>query len=62
MKGRTLLEVLLCSVHHLECDKLEATGLEAGQNGPDESALDTVRLQAFVWSIQVDQLSSFVLT
>lgn len=47
----TLLEVLRGSVDHLERDKLEATLLETGDDGANETALDTVRLWRRVYAL-----------
>lgn len=41
-----LLEVGLARLGKLDGDELEATLLEAGDDGADEAALDTVRLDA----------------
>ena len=42
--GRTLLEVSLCRMHHLEGNKLESASFETSDDLPDETTLDAVRL------------------
>lgn len=41
----TLLEMLLGSMNQLESDELEPTLLEAGEDGANESTLNTIGLK-----------------